>query len=85
MGEVARVSVKAQGDGLTYEWYLKNAGSDEWIKSSLTGKTSSCTMNTARDGREVYCVITDAYGNQVTSASAKITGSIIQDPPSTIF
>ena len=38
---------------------------DKWYKSSVRDNTYNDVMTTARAGREVYCVITDAYGNTV--------------------
>ena len=67
-GETAKVSVKAAGDGLTYQWYFKNAGDKEFaLTDAFAGDTYSITMNADRAGRQVYCVITDQYGNTVTS------------------
>jgi len=62
-GKTATVSVKAQGDGLTYQWYYAKKGSTKFSKASITKATYSVEMNTSRDGRQLYCVITDAYGN----------------------
>ena len=42
----------------------------KFTKSSTTTNTYSMEMTAARDGRELYCVITDEYGNQVTSNTA---------------
>ena len=67
MGERFCVTVNAQGDGLTYQWYFRNAGSSMWYKSSVRDNTYDDVMTKARANREVYCVITDAFGNQVTT------------------
>ena len=67
MDERFCVTVEAEGDGLTYTWYFRNAGSDKWEKSGVTDNTYDDVMTTARADREVYCVITDAFGNQVTT------------------
>jgi len=67
-GETATVTVEAQGDGLTYKWYYKNPKGDVFfLTNSFTGDTYSVVMNTSRSGRQIYCVITDQYGNSVTS------------------
>lgn len=71
-GETAKTSVKASGDGLKYQWYLKNPGAEKYSKSSITGKTYSCTVNKDNNGRLVYCKITDKYGNSVKSDTASI-------------
>jgi len=64
-GKAATVSVKAQGDGLTYQWYYAKKGSTKFSKASITKATYSVDMTASRDGRQLYCVITDAYGNSV--------------------
>ena len=63
----AKVTVKATGDGLKYQWYIKNAGATKYSKSSVTKATYSATMSDKVKGRRVYCIITDQYGNQVQS------------------
>ena len=65
LGERFNVEVIAQGDGLKYQWYFRNKGATHWTKSSVTDNTYDDVMNNTRDGREVYCVITDEYGNSV--------------------
>ena len=63
-GKTAKVTLTAEGEGLTYTWYFKNAGSSAFYKtSSFTGNTYSVSMNAERAGRQVYCVVRDKYGN----------------------
>ena len=61
----AKATVKASGDGLKYTWYIKNAGSSKYTKSSITSATYSVKMTSKVNGRRVYCVVTDKYGNKV--------------------
>ena len=61
-GETAKVTVKAAGDGLTYQWYIKNAGGSKYSKSSITKSTYSVKMSDSVNGRYVYCTVTDKYG-----------------------
>ena len=61
-GEVVKTKVTAVGDGLSYQWYVKNPGSKTFSKSSVTSATYSCKMSEAIDGRQVYCKVTDKYG-----------------------
>ena len=82
-GKTASVSVTATGEGLTYAWYYKNPGTNSFVKSTgVTGNTYSVAMNASRSGRQLYCVITDQYGNSLktntvtlsmTAASVAIT------------
>lgn len=70
----ATVSVSATGEGLTYKWYHKNAGDAKFtLAKSMTGKSYSCTMSNSADGRQVYCVITDKYGNSVKTKTVTLS------------
>jgi hypothetical protein len=74
MGETASTTVTATGDGLTYTWYYTSNGKvNEFYKSSVTGATYTTTMDATRDGRKVYCVITDKYGNTVTTNTVTLS------------
>gem|GEM_PF-1060079 len=73
-GATAKVTVKAAGDVLTYKWYYKNKGASRFsYTSTFTGNTYSITMSDSRDGRQIYCVITDKYGNSVTTDTVTLT------------
>lgn len=63
-GAVAKTSVKAEGEGLKYQWYLCNPGSNKFVKSSVKSDTYSATIKKGNSGRQVYCVITDAFGEK---------------------
>ncbi len=70
--KTAKVTVKASGDGLTYQWYYKNAGATAYVKSSTKTATYSTTMTAARKNRMVYCVITDKWGNTVKTVAVTL-------------
>ena len=72
--ETARVSIQAEGDGLVYQWYYKDKGMASFkLTTSFKGNTYKVAMNAARSGRQVYCVITDEYGNSVTSDAVTLS------------
>ena len=73
LGGTVNVSIEATGDGLTYQWYIKNPSQTRFGKSSTTTKNYSVKMTNANNGRQMYCVITDADGNTVKSETATIT------------
>jgi len=73
LGERVNISAEASGEGLTYRWYYKDRGGKEFAPSCYTGKTYAVTMADFRHMREVYCVITDAYGNTVTTETATMS------------
>lgn len=64
-GKIARVTIKASGDGLTYKWYLKNAGQKKYYVSSVKKATYSVRMSDKADGRRLICYVYDKYGNKV--------------------
>ena len=65
-GTTATVKVGASGDGLTYKWYYKNKGASAFsLTNSFTGNTYSVAMDPSRSGRQVYCIVSDKYGNSV--------------------
>ena len=66
-GEKFSISFVVQGDGLTYQWYYKDAGMKHFAKSSNKTSAYAYSMQSYMDGRSVYCVITDQYGNQITT------------------
>lgn len=73
-GKIAKISVTAVGEGeLKYRWYLKNADDSSFRKSSVTSSTYSIKMSEKVDGRQLYCVITDSYGQKITTKTVKLT------------
>ena len=64
-GQTAKATVKATGDGLKYTWYYAKKGSSKFTKLTTTKATYSVKMTSSVNGRKVYCIITDQYGNQV--------------------
>ncbi|MBR2716905.1 MAG: leucine-rich repeat protein, partial [Oscillospiraceae bacterium] len=72
-GEKVTFSVGASGDGLTYQWYYRNAGASAWTKSTCRTAAYSFTALAATDGRQLRCEVTDAAGRSVTSDTAALT------------
>ncbi len=67
-GKTAKVTVKADGVGLKYQWYYKDKGSSTYKKAtSFKSASYSVAMTKARAGRKVYCLITDEFGNKIKS------------------
>jgi N-formylglutamate amidohydrolase len=73
-GDTVRISVKAAGDGLSYQWQRSDDGGKTWKASTVKAADYVVTLSNAYNGRQVRCIVTDQYGNQVTSniASMKI-------------
>ena len=72
-GKAIDITVKAQGDGLTYSWYYKSANGDgKFHKAGQYTDTFHITSQASTDNLEAYCVIKDAYGNKVTTEVATV-------------
>jgi len=76
LGERYMVEVLAEGEGLTYQWYRKLAGETEFQLTDQVGNSYSGTMTLDLDGMQLYCIITDANGNAVTSEVITLTCAI---------
>ena len=72
LGQTVAAKVEAKGEGLKYRWYFQDAGADKFSASSITTDTYEVEMTKARAGRSIYCVITDAVGNTVTTDTVKL-------------
>ena len=73
IGETATFTVKAEGEGLQYSWYHKNPGHTKFYKSSVYEPSISISMTAERNGRQQYCVVTDADGNSLTTEIVSMT------------
>ena len=71
-GSTVSFTVTANGPGITYQWQYSDDQGKTWQQSSLTGATYKTTLTDSRNGRFVRCVVTDKYGNAVTSKSASM-------------
>lgn len=88
MGETARISVEATGDGLTYAWYRKFPKWPQYgflLAEGVTGNYYSTTMADGVEGTQIYCLITDKNGNSVKTRTVYLhtpyseTGAITPD------
>ena len=74
LGETMKLSVKAEGEGLTYQWYFKKAGQTSFSKwNNRTHASETVTPNATWNGIQLYCEIKDSAGNSVKSNTATIT------------
>ncbi|MBR3248002.1 MAG: leucine-rich repeat protein, partial [Clostridiales bacterium] len=75
-GSTATFSVTASGTGLKYQWQVYSDGA--WSNSGATGsKTNKISFNvtSAHNGKKYRCVITDSYGQKVTSNTVTVNVS----------
>ena len=92
IGSTATFEVKAEGDGITYQWQYCNSGSSTWKNSSMTGSTTNkieVTITKGRIGQKYRCILKDSEGNKVTTKEAQITLAgknlaILQQPESVV-
>ena len=76
-GNAAAFSVKAQGSGLTYQWYYRKAGVSEWsVWSGHTSESVTAVANASWDGMQVKCRVTDANGNRLDSVAVTVAFSV---------
>ena len=85
-GATAKATVKASGEGLSYQWYYKDTAMKSFGKSSIKTDTYTVAVKGARDGRQIYCEVTDKYGNSVKSntVTLKTRATILVQPKSVI-
>ena len=77
VGDIAVLSLEAEGEGLTYQWQVYKNG--VWKSTSLPGNktdTLSVELLESRDGMRFRCVVTDVYGNSAESEEAAISIAI---------
>lgn len=70
VGNIARMSVKATGAGLSYQWQLSDDQGGTWRNSSTQSAVYATVLGQKHNGRCLRCMITDRYGNTVTSDPA---------------
>ena len=73
LGERILTTVEATGDGLTYKWYVRDPRDKEFKVSSIKKNVYSFILKKGNSGRQLYCVITDTYGNSVTSKTVNVS------------
>ncbi|MBQ1375473.1 MAG: hypothetical protein IIY69_04255, partial [Clostridia bacterium] len=64
LGYSITLSVKAQGTGLSYQWYYKKEGQTDFRPwPNRIRATETVTPNISWNGIQLYCVVTDKRGN----------------------
>lgn len=74
LGDTIKLSLKARGVGLTYQWYFKKSDQSSFnIWNGRTGASETVTPDATWDGIQLYCAITDSNGNVANSDIITIT------------
>lgn len=76
LGERGTTWVDAEGDNLTYQWYVKREGASKFSKSSLTTPIYYFTQPSDRPSRELYCVISDGTTTVTTNTVTAALGTM---------
>ena len=73
-GDSVRISLKASGNNLKYQWYYKKKNASSFtLWKGRTGATETVTPNETWDGIQLYCTVTDDTGASVKTDTIKIT------------
>ena len=77
VGGSAFFCVDAYGKGLSYQWQWQAKGGSTWSDTSISGARSDTLKITNAaagfDGRKYRCVVTDSFGEILTSDAATLT------------
>ncbi len=74
LGDSVTLSLKAQGDGLKYQWYYKKKGAADFsLWSGRTHASETVTPNATWDGIQLYCIVKDSANNSVKSNTITVT------------
>ncbi len=63
LGQEATLSVTATGTGLRYVWCIRDRASDFFSKTTCTDTTFHMEMSLQTHDCQVYCEVSDVYGN----------------------
>ncbi|MBQ9839098.1 MAG: hypothetical protein IJO56_06395 [Oscillospiraceae bacterium] len=66
-GDSVRFEISAVGEGLSYRWQFRLPGSDTWSNGAATTPYLVTNASDERDGISYRCIVTDSFGNSVTS------------------
>ncbi len=72
-GDEIAVTVRAEGESLSYAWYLRMPGDASFVLLEETGTTLSLKLENGMNGAEVYCIVSDTEGNKVSTNTATVT------------
>ena len=65
IGAKVQTSVQVTGDEVSYQWYCRESGQQDFEKTEITENTFQTMMTAKLHGSEVFCIITDEYGNEI--------------------
>ena len=94
LDSLVSLSVEAEGEELTYEWYSDHSGNSDFKLecstqlSSIKNPWFECSMTPDRNGQQIYCIITDKYNHKIKTDTITLTSAkpitVISQPPQLI-
>ena len=85
LGRSLTLSVKATGEGLSYQWYYKKKGAAAFsVWNNRTKASETVTPNVSWDGIQLYCRVKDSSGKTVNSSAATINVLSITYQPANV-
>ena len=85
LGDSLTLSLKATGEGLTYQWYFRKKGQSDFSAwNNRTHASEAVTPNATWDGIQLYCVVRNSAGNTTKSNTITVTvksGPVITTQP----
>ena len=70
VGSSVMLTIKAKGDQMTYQWYLRHSSEEAFMPASTEQSIAVTVEETAI---EAYCVVTDCYGFTATSQTVTVS------------
>lgn len=80
INDTVSFAVEASGDGLTYQWMYREGSDGTWRNATAEGSNTAVLQPVVSATRLKYqycCKIMDAYGNTLTTKTAKIVENIV--------
>jgi hypothetical protein len=80
-GQTATFKVEAKGLGLAYQWQRRTGPTDSWrdIPGAISTSYTTTKVNKSHNGYQYRVIISDGYGNSVTSGIATLYISVSPD------
>ena len=80
-GGTISTTFTAYGTDLKYQWYYKDPGMSAFQATSVKTATANTVMSAAKQGRQIFCRITDQYGNSIDTNTVKLSTLAITQQP----
>ena len=83
--QYAMFVIQADGDGITYQWYIDRNDGNGWkmLDGFVENTCAVSKVNLNENGFRYYCQIADQYGNLIKSNEAALYVTAIPELPQT--